>query len=241
MQTIDNILSAYNLNESEVQRIANEAKASSTGCGMRKPNPGGRGMIEVSKTLLSDTWTLLDKISDEVWYSEMEVADKISLGFQLYEMFPSYYHFLVPFYHGIRNREIYLVEHKEAIWKRFIQYLLAEPCYADPVSYVLWVEFFEDVTTVKETWQGLVSNCPNKKLLLTLLEFAGPVPFSLKEIHYEELISDRYNHEYILKSLMHSAYDVYGKLDEDKVRSILIKLEVDKESENYRLLMNKLN
>lgn len=139
MQTIDNILSAYNLNECEVQRIANEAKASSIGCRTRKPNPVGRGMIEVSKQLLSETWTLLDEISDEVWYSEMAVADKISLGFQLYEKFPSYYHFLVPFYHGVRNKEIVLPEHKNIIWEHFIQYLALEACYADPVSYVLRV------------------------------------------------------------------------------------------------------
>jgi hypothetical protein len=231
MQTINEIISAYNLSEFEIQKIANEVKLSSVGCG------AGRDTKELSY----DTWVLLDDISDDIWYSAMVIDYKISLGFQLYEIFPSYGHFLVPFYRGIRDKEIFLPEHKEIIWKQFMHYLASEPCYADPVSYVLWVEFFEDVTTVKETWQGLVSKCPNKKLLLTLLEFAGPVPFDLKEIHYEELISDRDNHEYILKSLLHSAYDVYGKLDKNKAQSIINKLEIDRESENYKLLKNKLN
>lgn len=153
MQTVGNILSGYNLSESEMQSIANEAKVASVGCGTR-------GIV---KQLSSKTRTLLDEISDEVWYSKMEAADKISLGFQLYEKFPSYYHFLVPFYHGIRNKEISLPDHKKVIWEHLIQYLASEAYYADPVSYVLWVEFFEDTTTARDTWQGLLNNCRNKK------------------------------------------------------------------------------
>jgi len=64
MQTIDTILFAYNLSEFEIHRISNEAKDSSVGCGKREV--GVYGVIEVSKTLLSDTWTLLDELSDEV-------------------------------------------------------------------------------------------------------------------------------------------------------------------------------
>lgn len=240
MQTIDTILSAYNLNKSEMHRISNEAKDSSIGCGKRKPNPVGRGMIEVSKTLFSDTWTLLDDISDEVWYSEMEVADKISLGFQLYEKFPSYYHFLVPFYRGIRDKEISLPEHKKNIWEHFLHYLASEAYYADPVNYVLWVEFFEDTTTVRDTWQGLLNNCYNKKTLLAMLEIAGPVPFDLKEDCYESLITDKSSHEAIFNSLLYSAFDVYGSIDNRKASIILARLNVDTKTENYKLLKDKL-
>ncbi|MBJ6142771.1 hypothetical protein [Hymenobacter sp. BT559] len=155
-------------------------------------------------------------------------------------MFSSYYHFLVPFYHGIRNREIYLVEHKEIIWKRFIQYLLAEACYSDPLSYVLWVDFFEDITTVRETWQGLVNNCSTKKALLLLLEIAGPVPFDLKEVYYKALLMDIGSHEVVFNSLLHSAFDVYGQIDSKKAQLILAELKVDINSENYKLLKKKL-
>ncbi|RZK36279.1 MAG: hypothetical protein EOO61_10600 [Hymenobacter sp.] len=240
MQTIDNILSTYNLNESEVQRIANEAKASSIGCGTRKPKLGSRGMIEVDEQLSSEIWTLLDEISDEVWYSEMEVADKISLGFQLYEKFPSYYHFLVPFYRGVCNKEIVLPKHKNIIWEHFIQYLASEACYTDPVSYVLWVEFFEDITIVRDAWQGLRNNCRNKKTLLAMLKIAGPVPFDLKEDCYKTLITDKSSHESIFNSLLHSAFDVYGNIDKRKASIILAKLNVDTKTENYKLLKDKL-
>jgi hypothetical protein len=230
MQNIDSILFSYNLNESEIRRISSEAKNSSIGCGERG----------VSKTLSSDRWTLLDEISDEVWYSKMEVADKISLGFQLYEKFPSYYHFLVPFYHGIRDNEISLPDHKKIIWEHFIQYLASEAYYADPVSYVLWVEFFEDATTVRDTWQGLLNNCRNKKFLLSMLEIAGPVPFDLKEISYNSLIADKANHEIIFNSLFHSAFEYFGNIDKKKASIILAKLSVDAKAENYKLLKDKL-
>lgn len=229
MQNINTLLSAYNLNEPEIQQISAEAKAASTGCGAR-----------VSKELSSNTWELLDDISDEVWYSKMEITHKIALGFQLYEMFPSYYHFLVPFYRRIRDGEIIGQSHKVVIWKQFMHYLASEACYADPVGYVLWVEFFEDTATVKETWQGLVNNCADKKSLLALLEFAGPVPFDLKEEQYKLLTSEEGNHKYIFNSLLFSVFDVYGKIDKTKASSILDILKVDTESEGYKLLKEKL-
>jgi hypothetical protein len=230
MQTIGDILSSYNLSESEIQRIANEAKVSSVDCGKRG----------VSKQLPSKTWTLLDEISDKVWYSKMEVADKISLGFQLYEKFPSYYHFLVPFYHGVRNKEISLTDHKKIIWEHFVKYLASEAFYADPVSYVLWVEFFEDTTTVRDTWQGLLNTGHNKKLLLAMLEIAGPVPFDLKEHCYKLLITDKGSHEAIFNSLLHSAFEYYGNIDNRKASIILARLNVDTKTENYKLLKDKL-
>ena len=238
MQTIDTILSSYNLNASEIHRISNEAKESAVGCGQREA--GILGMIEVSKTLLSDTWTLLDEISDEVWYSKMAIADKISLGFQLYEKFPSYYHFLVPFYHGIRDKEIFLPDHKKIIWEHFIRYLASEAHYADPVSYVLWVEFFEDAATVRDTWQGLLNNCRSKKTLLDMLKIAGPVPFDLKEISYKSLLTDKASHEIIFNSLFYSAFEYFGNIDKRKASIILSKLNIDKKSENYKLLKDKL-
>ncbi len=231
MQSVDKLLASYNLNASDIQRIAIEAKASSVDCGEKG----------VSRGLLQPTWNLLDDISDEIWYSEIEIADKISLGFQLYERFPSYYHFLVPFYHGVRNREIILPEHKETIWKHFIRYLALEDCYADPVSYVLWVEFFEDATTVRDTWQGLLKNCHNEKIFITILEIAGPVPFDLKEERYNLLIADKTNHEAIFNSLFCSAFEYYGNIDEDKASVILNRLDMDRRTDKYKLLEDKLS
>ena len=230
METLNNIFSAYKLSKSDVDRLSTEAKLASIDCGKKG----------VTKQLTSDTWVLFEEISDNVWCSKMPNAQKISLGFQLYETFPSYYHFLTPFFHTIRNKEIIDPGEKEIIWKHFMKYLASENYYADPVGYVLWVEFFEDKNTVRETWQGLTNNYSDKKALLRLLEQAGPVPFDLKETHYNNLLVDKTNHELIFNSLLYSAYDVYGQIDKKKALNILAKLKVDTGTENYKLLKEKL-
>ena len=231
MQTLNDIFSAYKLSKSDIDRLSNEARTHSIDCGKKSDN----------KQLPSDTWDLFYEISDKVWYSTLTNSLKISLGFQLYETFPSYYHFLTPFYHGIKNKEIVSPKEKEIIWKHFMKYLASENYYADPVGYVLWVEFFEDKTTVRDTWQGLVNNYTDKKSLLRLLEHAGPVPFDLKETYYNSLLADKANHEFIFNSLLYSAYDVYGQIDKKKALNILAKLKIDTGTENYRLLKEKLN
>ena len=172
--------------------------------------------------------------------SSLTNNQKISLGFELFETFPSYYHFLTPFYYGISNKEIVDPNEKQIIWRHFMKYLASETHYADPVGYVLWVEFFEDHMTVRDTWQGLVNNYSDKKALLRLLEQAGPVPFDLKEIQYDRLIVDKENHELIFNSLLYSAYDVYGQIDKNKALEILAKLKIDTKTEKYKLLIEKL-
>lgn len=228
--TLNDIFSAYKLSKSDVGRLSNEAKAASIDCGKKG----------VNKHLLSETWDLFDEFSDKVWFSKMTNSQKIFLGFQLYETFPSYYHFLTPFYHAIRNKEIVDPNEKEIIWKHFMKYLASDNYYADPIGYILWVEFFEDETTVRDTWQGLVNNYADKKALLRLLEQAGPVPFDLKETLYNTLLADKTNHELIFNSLLYSAYDVFGKIDKKKALDILAKLKVDTGTENYSLLKEKL-
>jgi len=73
-----------------------------------------------------------------------------------------------------------------------------------------------------------------------LLELAGPVPFDLKETQYNSLLVDKTSHEFILNSLLYSAYDVYGKIDKKKALNLLAKLKVDTGTENYRSLKEKL-
>ena len=230
MQTLNEIFSAFKLKKSDIARISNDAKIVAIDCGVRG----------VNKELTSELWDLFDEMSDKVWYSSMTNIQKILLGFELYETFPSYYHFLTPLYHGIRNKEIVDPNEKEIIWKHFMKYLASENYYADPVGYVLWVDFFEDESTVRDTWQGLVNNYADTKALLRLLEVAGPVPFDLKETHYNSLLVDKENHELIFNSLLHSAYYLYGQIDKKKALNIVAKLKVDTATENYKLLNEKL-
>lgn len=73
-----------------------------------------------------------------------------------------------------------------------------------------------------------------------MLEIAGPVPFDLKDDCYKLLITDKSSHEVIFNSLLHSAFDFYGNIDNKKASVILARLNVDTKTENYKLLKDKL-
>ncbi len=187
MNYLNKIFRENDLTEPDVRKLSEEAKFVAVGCGKQLG----------SKTLSKETWSLLYNISNELWDSHLSNKKKITLSFQLFELFPSYYHFLNPIYLAIINDKIVEPKEKNLIWNRFIHYLNAENYYADPVGYILWVEFFEGNDTVREAWSGLMNCHPDKKTMLHLLELAGPVPYELKEITYQKLIPDRSTHEVI--------------------------------------------
>lgn len=230
MRTVEDILSAFHLTETEIKLLRSEAREHAVGC----------GRIHVSKELSEETWNLFYRMSETVWDSSSPTSQKIELGLRLFELFPDYYHFLVPFYHLIRSNGVIAEDQKQLVWKKFTDYLGADDHYADPVGYVLWVEFFEDPETVAETWNGLMSNVARPSVLLRLLEHAGPVPYELKEPVYKELLADLGNHETIFKSILYGAFDVYGKLDKDKALKLLSELNIDLDTSEYEQLMLKL-
>lgn len=231
MQSLGDIFKHFKLDRNKVAQLSAEAKDYAI-------EHGKKGSEE--KKLKATSWNLFDDMSDKVWYSKIDNQKKISLSFQLFESFPSKYHFLNPFYYAINNKEITDPAEKQIIWQQLMKYLASENHYADPVGYLLWVNFFENDSLVRETWQGLLNNNSDNKSLLRLLESAGPVPFDLKEPVYKNLLSDEKNHETIFLSLLFSAYDFFGQLDKRKALDILTKLKINKESENYKLLKEKL-
>lgn len=231
MKNVKLILDKFKLSPSDVENLKHEARLAAVGYG--KQNPGN--------DLTSNTWDLFDEISDHIWCSKRPYSEKIEIGFEFYDLFPSYYHFLVPFYHIVRNREIESSAPQNIIWEKLMAYLDSEEHYADPVEYVLWVEFFEDQKTVEETWRGLLRNSNNKPSgLKRLVECAGPVPFSLKEPLYANLLNDKKSHPSIFKSLLGSAFDLYGQVEKSKAEALLMKLEVSNDSYEYIKLKEKL-
>lgn len=230
METAHDILSLFKLDNPAIDLLSAEAKKCSIGL-------GNKGVI---KELLPTSWDLLDDISNNVWDSNRYNLEKIRLGFQLFELFPSYYHFLTPFYHALVNKNIIDPNELNIVWRQFMHYLTAENYFADPVAYVLWVDFFADQSTVIDCWRGLMSHRSEIRALRRLLEVVGPVPFELKEELYDSLISVQANHELIFLSLQFSAYDYYGKIDKIKAQVLLSKLVIDRENEKYKLLTEKL-
>ena len=230
MRTVEDILFTFHLTEAKVALLSKEAKERAIDCGKK----------ESAKQLSEETWDLFDEMSQTVWQSSIPTGQKIELGFELFELFPDYYHFLVPFYRIVRDSEAVDESEKQIIWKKFMKYLAAEDHYADPVGYVLWVEFFEDTDTVNEAWNGLMKNVTTPAGLLKLLEHAGPVPYDLKEPVYKGLLADPANHTSIFRSILYSAFDVYGQLERGKATKLLSELNIDRTSDEYKQLMLKL-
>ena len=137
MGTLQSTLKSCSLTSEKIEGLSQRVKASAVHCGNSRLN----------QPLSSEYWGLVDDISDQLWYGSYGLDDKISTGFQLFELFPSYFHMLTPYYHYVREKALNS-EQKEVIWQKFIQYLAGEAYYADPVGYVLWVDFFEDAETV---------------------------------------------------------------------------------------------
>lgn len=224
----------YELSNSDINTLSNKAKISAVNCGKSNTE-----RVELD----SETWSLFEDMSFDLWENnDFKLDIKVMLGLKLFETFPHYYHFLVPFYHIIANKELEnQLDLKEMIWSKFMTYLGGEKYYSDTVAYVLWVEFFEDYTTVEETWKGLLKNSKNNKSLQVLIENAGPVDFDLKEPTYYKLIGNVNNHMSIFKSLLNSSFDAYGKTNNKKAKLLLSKLKISKDTKHYKLLTDKIN
>ncbi len=158
MSILQSILKNYTLALEEVESLSQRVKASAIHCGNSRLN----------QPLSTDDWNLVDDIADQLWYGSYSLEEQVLTGFQLFELLPSYWHTLTPYYDHIREKAL-SSEQKETIWQKFVQYLADEPHYADPVGYVLWVDFFENSETVRETWHGLISHNQKKESLLASL------------------------------------------------------------------------
>ena len=232
MRTLEDVFKHFKLSEEDIRRISKEARAAAVKVERGVDHP----------ELSADTWNLLDNISDYVWNSNMPVEEKITVGFSLFESFPTYYQFLLPYYHLIRDATTIKAEYKELIWKKFMEYLGGEAYYADPTLYVLWVEFFEDGDTVRETWLGLMAAKSSSTLAcLRLIQNAGPVPYDLKAPLYVELLKNEEHHPVIFQSLLFSANDAFGQIDKENAITILDQLKINKTTPEFELLKRQLS
>jgi hypothetical protein len=67
------------------------------------------------------------------------------------------------------------------------------------------------------------------------------VPFSRKAPLYERLAADKRWHPFIFRSLLHSAFDVYGDLDKKAARRLLAQLSLARETAGLDELKQKLD
>ena len=108
------------------------------------------------------------------------------------------------------------------------------------LGYALWCEFFEDPQTIDEAWQNLIEPLPNDQALHTILIHSGPVPWEKKWSLFLDLRGRTEMHYYIFRSILHSQFDVYGRLDQREALQILERLQISPETKYLSKLRSKL-
>lgn len=151
------------------------------------------------------------------------MAEKLRLSFELYRFAPSY---AVLMYVYECWREI-TDEAWELVWEAYGSFLEdPDPVMADPASYSLWVDWFEDGQTVVRAWKGLTLS-PSERGLERLLSDSGPVPWQLKVELFDSLASDQRWHPWIFDAFRRATTDVAGQIDRVTALSLLNKLALD--------------
>jgi hypothetical protein len=101
---------------------------------------------------------------------------------------------------------------------------------ADPIAYSLWCDYFEDGDPVEEAWHEVAMTGPTaERRVQRVLDASGPVPFELKANLYERLLPESRWHPWIFRSLLNSAFGIYGQLDAKAARQLLGRLKLPSE------------
>ena len=178
------------------------------------------------------TSDLPHEICDLIWEGPAPWRTKISLFFEIYDEMPAYGHLLYAkhYYKSFASSDC------AYWWHQVIERLKAsKPALRQPLEYALWCDFFEDPETVEEAWSHLACRGNPPEVLRSVLEASGPVPYSLKQQLYLDLVAQERWHPSIFRSLLGSAFDVYGDIDPEAAARILARLHLQESAELTRL------
>ncbi len=176
-------------------------------------------------------------IVDIILGSSLAPYDQLHLILQLYDEMPCY-----AFLMYLKSYEERLIAPSATIFWDWVRSHVEspDPALSQPVAYALWCDFFEDPQTVDAAWAHLMTPLPARQGLQTILIHSGPVPFHLKRVLYTALMPDSRWHYFIFRSLLHSQFDVYGKLDKQEARRLVQRLELPTDTEHLATLKQAL-
>ncbi|MEA2195334.1 MAG: hypothetical protein QOG42_1768, partial [Solirubrobacteraceae bacterium] len=152
-----------------------------------------------------------EEFADAWWHGAASLSERLAMGLRLYREMPCYANTIA--LHGFYGE--FAHADRERLWDAYRSALADEDDrLADPVSYSLWVDFFEDPATVEEAWRQTTRRDvdPWGRRLARVLEIAGPVPWALKEELFAALAAEPRWHPAILRAIAGSAFDAFGAL-----------------------------
>ena len=184
--------------------------------------------------LSQEDWEAVDDILEAIWKSNLSTNDKLNLGFDYFEMFPSYWALLPYYKYYIEGR--LLKKQKTELLTILYSFLLAEDEYKKPAAYIIWVEFLEDSRTCEEVWNFLLKLCEEGQNERILLRLCGQVPWEIKVPLFKRLIPFEDYHESILRALVLCKVEPYGQLNIKEAKEIINQLKVSTTSEEYKVI-----
>jgi hypothetical protein len=185
----------------------------------------------------------LDSVSHELaelWDDEASpLGTRLDLALRLYAEMPCYGNLMCLKHHYPELDP----EATRTLWNAFRAALGNEDArIADPIAYTLWCDYFEDPAIVGRAWVEVTRRDiqPSTLRLQRALEIAGPVPWSAKQMLFDQLIDDVAWHRFIHSALVGSAFDYFGQLDAAAAQSYLARLVLADDSSNLDELRTKL-
>lgn len=161
------------------------------------------------------------ELSDRLWYDGIESMDeRLMVAAELYGRMPCYLNVMFWRYRDFDEPT------RARMWSIYREFL-DDPrdAVAEPVAYSLWVDYFEDATTVDRAWREVSGpQEPRRPRLARVVSSSGPVPWPLKESLYEQLTIEGGWDEPLLDGLYGSCIDVYGSLERKPGLRILRRL-----------------
>jgi len=182
-------------------------------------------LAELNDPNSQEDFDLLTDIVEILMETNAKPKAKIGLLFEVYREAPSFTLINELFLHYWRDLPR---KGKGEFWRQ-VQVILGSrnDRLTASVEQALWCDFFETPEFVEEAWYSLLDRNPDDEVIKRILITSGPVPFRLKTALYERLLSDRKWHPYIYKSILHSAFDYYGDINENEARSMLSRLRLN--------------
>ncbi|WP_344616247.1 hypothetical protein [Dactylosporangium salmoneum] len=177
--------------------------------------------------------------------AELPDADKLELGLGLLELLDTYWVTveLRWFVNAAADEAI-----RDAHWQAIREHL-ERPKPSEAVLYSLWVDWFEDISTVERAFtETLARDVPalpdaGDELLrraAAVLKVSGPVPWKLKHAVYTAAAEVPRLRPAVFNGLLYSYHDVYGSLEIAPALELLDSLEMPDDTEHLAELRDEL-
>jgi hypothetical protein len=176
-------------------------------------------------------------LSDRLWFNGSESLDeRLTIAAELYRVMPCYANLMYWRYGDFDGPA------RARMWDAYREFLdNPRDAVGEPIAYSLWVDYFEDPTTVDRAWREVSGpQEPRRPRLDRVIAASGPVPWPLKESLYQQLAAEGGWDEPLLAGLYGSCIDVYGSLERKPALRILRRLRTPADNPVLPLLTRAL-